>query len=319
MKLPTVLAGLWETQDDAEDTEAAPAATTVAGPAPAPVVGPPKPLNPPTAHVPTYNGRPIPPGPIGGARYPLPGQTVSLDPQNPTPAPAAANCQHPRGRAEQDPDTREVTALVCDLCGTRTPVPPPAPQTPAPAEPDWWTTKAPAGPQDPAEAEQEHVLDDGQDDDGEPRTVEVTKEDGGEDEDSKFRRWAKALYGRAADTVTTPVPVVREARMSLIDRIRGTRINRWGFLYNLAALAVGSYWGLTGWTYDQVEGTDLAADSWHDAEPIACYVLYGLALLLDSWTNRRILPVAFLGRIPTVSCLVGALLYGGTETVTALF
>ncbi|WP_327385030.1 hypothetical protein [Streptomyces sp. NBC_01207] len=291
MKLPAVLAGLWETPDDDEATEpeAAPAATTAAGPSPAPtpVNVPPKPTQPPAPFIPTYNGRPIPAGPIGGARLPLPGQTVNLDPNAPTPPPAPATA-------------------------------------PAATSPDWWSTKArtaataAATPvwKDPAGAAPDEDDADGEDGEEKPTATD------------KARRWAAALPGRGREwakehalRTVRPISGAREARMSILDRIRagGGRVNRWGFWFNAAALALGTYWGITGWMYDCTGAMDLEADAWHDFGPMSTFVLYGLVLVVDNWASRRILPIALLGRVPTICCAVGALLYGGTEAVTTVF
>lgn len=272
---------------------AAPAGTEAAEPeALTGTVIPPMPVDPPKpvpAQAPA--GRPLPDHgqAIGGSRLPAPGTTITLDPNPPEPEPKPEPEPEPEAEAEADDE--------------------PEAEAPAPAAPDWWSLRrknppAPAGA--PAPAAPELVYD------GDPEPVQVVKEPAAEE--NPARRWAKAAYDHAT------APVAREARMSLLDRIRATRINRWGPLYNLAALGVGSYFGLTEWTYHSVASTDLAADAWNDAEPITCYVLYGLVLLLDRWTHqRKFLPLAFLGRIPTMSCAVGALLYGGTETITTAF
>ncbi|MCM1964880.1 hypothetical protein [Streptomyces sp. G1] len=293
MKIPPFLVGVWK--DDEEDTAEAPAAPAPAA-GPAAPAAPPKPAHPPKVFVPTYNGRPIPAGPIGGARYPLPGQTVNLDP---------ATCKHPRNRAEQDPTTYELTALVCDDCGHRGPAPAADPTPPPAAGP------APAGPvtKEDGDAEEEDVED--AEEEGEEGGEEPGE--GGEQPQSRGQRIRGRASGWKAPSFPRPVNSDPAPRAALIDRLRVMTVERWGVIYNGAAAFVGWKIGLVGWATNTTLYIDLRADEWGDTAAICGYAFAAALLLLDRRYKGRFILLAFAARIPTISVLLGVLLYGGTS------
>ncbi|MFD6935263.1 hypothetical protein ACFWAP_03775 [Streptomyces goshikiensis] len=304
-------AGLKDRLADGDEEEApeAPAAPPVP-PQPAPTPDPP--------FVPTYNGRPIP----AGSSIPPPGQTITLGPPSPAQAPAQP-CQHPRVRPELDRATGQVTSVLCDVCGEDLPLAADPPAAPAeqdePAEPDWWSLKkTPAGQESAEETDEPSA--------GEPTVQpDVTKEKDGDSEEDEDEEEAeeekenplKKLLKRTGRPALPRPQHGTEEPKSLIQRIRETKnVTRWGFLYHAAALATGWKIGLIEWAYDSMLWVDIGADAWHDGRPIAAYVVCGVVLAFDRWTGKRFILVAFIGRVPTISVLVGALLYGGTEAIT---
>ncbi|KPI33330.1 hypothetical protein OV450_1418 [Actinobacteria bacterium OV450] len=274
--------------------------------APTAPVPPPRPdYEPAPAPAPTYNGRPIP----RGSSVPPPGQTISLD------------CQHVRVHPEADRTTGDLVSLTCADCGDDLPLPPRPAPTP-PAGPDWWSTKKPApGPAEPAqEPEEESEEEPAEAPTGdqpapaaEPTQTEVSKEKdpGAAAGENPLKRVYREWTGRPA----FPQPVHAEEAKSLMQRIRESSVDRWGFVYHGAALAVGWKAGLIEWAYDSMLWIDIGSNAWHDTRPICAYVFCGLVLALDRWTGKRFILWSFLGRVPTVSFAVGALLYGGTEVL----
>lgn len=184
--------------------------------------------------------------------------------------------------------------------------------------PDWWAPKPvivaeedaepPTGPVETTEPVEKVTPDDDQDDEGD------------EDEDEEKpatpskprRRW---LHGSGKKTYSRPTyGSTPEAKQSLMGWWTGRSAQSRWLLYNGTALAAGFALGVPQFFTAEVAYLDATYDSWTDF--YVC-VWYGVAVgiwAFDYRTRNWLPPFALACRIPLVSMVVGALLYGSPVT-----
>ncbi|MFF4388557.1 hypothetical protein ACFY0G_17520 [Streptomyces sp. NPDC001552] len=323
MKIPPYLVGIWKAPDDETDTTPAlepPAATAVPAKPDYEPTSPPPPTTPARRPLPVHGQH------FGSSRLPAPGTTISLDPQAEPAAgsgPMGEGCPHENLLPLLEPATGNTVGHICAACKAPFGAPVQIPAQPTSPEPAWYSTKAPTSPQPvPADAAPSAPAD-APPADGAPAApagdpagnTPVSKEKDGAEEEEKDHL-AKRIYRDWTGRPAFRTPANLEPRMSGIDRIRAMNFQHWGLVYNAAALCVGWRMGLLSWVIDTMQEVDVHADAWHDGGPIGCYVSFTGVLWLDWHGRRRFILWAFLTRVPTITGVVGALLYGGTEAVT---
>lgn len=150
-----------------------------------------------------------------------------------------------------------------------------------------------------------------------PEEFDELDEDGGEEESgggdkapSTIRsRWG--LYGSGKKTYNRPVYATTPSpKTSLIEAWGGMTPKTRHLLYNGAALGAGFYIGVPQFFTAQVAYLVATYDSWTDFYVAIWYGAIAGIWVFDHRTRNWFPPFALAARIPLVSMIVGALLYG---------
>lgn len=125
------------------------------------------------------------------------------------------------------------------------------------------------------------------------------------------KRWEQ-LRGNGGTSYSRPAypAAVASPKKSLIDAWTGMSAKSKHLLYNGAALGVGFWIGVPQFFTAEVAYLDATYDSWTALPVIPWYCIAVAIWVLDHRTRRWFPPFAILTRVPLVSMIVGALLYG---------
>ncbi|WP_202234470.1 hypothetical protein [Actinacidiphila reveromycinica] len=192
------------------------------------------------------------------------------------PAPKPKECEHPNPHAVHARPTGKLVAYWCEDCETQLDVPEDYDEL--------------------SDLEDQDADDDGDEDGEVPASIR--------------RRWSLRGSGKKTYTRPTYGPSTPEAKQSLVGWWTGRSAQSRWLLYNGVALGAGFALGVPQFFTDEVAYLVATYDSW-----TAFYVVvwYGVALGIWMWdfrTRNWLPPFALAARIPLISMVVGALLYG---------
>ncbi|MGW6416319.1 hypothetical protein [Streptomyces sp. NPDC055055] len=206
-------------------------------------------------------------------------QDVPVSKAKPSPAaparPAGGPCEHPEPHEVRSTVTGQLIAFWCADCETQLEVP-------------------------------EDYDEDGDGEDG----------DGGEAGDkvppSIRQRWGRGVRGAGSKSYSRPVYGKDSAarKKSLVEAWTGMPQKTRHLLYNGTALGAGFYLGVPQFWTEEVAYLVATYDSWTAFYVCIWYGVAAALILLDHRTRTWFPLFSWATRIPTVSMIVGALLYG---------
>lgn len=217
-----------------------------------------------------------------------------------------SGCTHPNPRTARVGASDQLVPYWCPDCKTTLTL----------AAADTAPAKAPTGPPASAPAEDEEDQEDNEPgpDDEVDGDGDEAEEDGGKAAGRTGSRW---LYGSGKKRYTRPVYAQKSApKQSLLEWWGSlSRTTRHG-LYNGAALGIGFWVGVPQFFTHEVAHLVATYHSWTAFYVCVWYVIAAVIWAVDHKSRDWLPPLALLGRVPLISMIIGALLYGtGTPTI----